>query len=129
MSPWNLADHRLSDRDRRAVLRRLRRAHGQGRLDDAELAERTDAVATARTFADAHAVLGDLGGYGLTYGPHLRRRRFPFAFPFFPLLVVAIVLAATGHVPWLPVLIVGGLVLVLAPWRRRHWGGRYGYAC
>lgn len=74
MSPWNLADHRLSDRDR-------------------------------------------------------RRRRFPLALPFFPLLVVAIVLAATGHVPWLPVLIFGGLVLLLAPSRRRHWGGRYGYAC
>ena len=121
---------RLSDGDRRAALRRLRRHHRQGRIDGAELEERADAVSFARNLGDLRTVFADLEPVGRPRAPFaFRRGWFPF-FPFFPVLVVvAIVIAATGHVPWVPLVILAVLLLVVAPWRRRRWGGRAGWAC
>lgn len=121
---------RLSDRDRRAALRRLRAHHRRGRIDGMELEERTDAVGFARNHGDLRAVFTDLEPGGRPFGPPFVARRgwFPF-FPVFPLLLVAaIIVAATGHVPWVPLVILAVLLLVVAPWRRRRWAGR-GYAC
>lgn len=52
-------------------------------------------------------------------------------FRFLPLVVLLVVLAATGHVPWVPVLIAFAVIFAIAPWRRRHWHGRtwQGRAC
>lgn len=130
MSHWNLAELRLSERDRSRALRRLSREHRRGRITQVELDERTDAVGTARTHGDLGPVFADLGGNGLDH-PRSRgfRRGFaPFPFPLFPLLILGIVLAATNTIPWWPVLVVGGLILVLGP-RRRRWAGYHGYAC
>ena len=124
---------RLSERDRKAALRRLRRHHRSGRIDGVELEERTDAIGFARNHGDLRTVFADLEPYAAApfrgrRGPALRRGWFPL-FPVFPLLViVAIVVAATGHVPWVPLVILAVLLLVVAPWRRRRWG-RAGWAC
>lgn len=134
MPGWNHEALRIGDRERRQVLKSLTRQHTRGRIDGAELAERTDAVQTARTFGDLQAVLSDLG-----WGPRrsfaydarpVRRygRRSPVLFPLFPLLVIAIVLAATGTIPWLAVAVAAAVLLLLVPWRRHRSGGP-GWAC
>ena len=51
---------RASDADRDAVLQRLRLAHGEGRLDGAELTERVEAAVTARTVGQLGELTADL---------------------------------------------------------------------
>ena len=121
---------RLSDGERKAALRRLRAHHRRGRIDGVELEERTDAVGFARNRGDLRTVFADLEPGVPFRGPRgpwaFRRGWFPL-FPIVPLLfVVAIVIAATGHVPWIALGILAFLLLVVAPWRRRHWGHAYG---
>jgi hypothetical protein len=128
----NIDQVRLSDGERKAALRRLRRHHRSGRIDGVELEERTDAVGFARHRGDLRTVFADLEPAAPVRGPRgpwaFRRGWFPF-FPVFPLLViVAIVIAATGHIPWVPLGILAFLLLVVAPWRRRRWA-HSGYAC
>ncbi|MET3963334.1 Flp pilus assembly protein TadB [Marmoricola sp. OAE513] len=117
---------RLSDRDRRAALRGLAREHRRGRIDAAELAERTDAVKTARTHGDLEPVFADLAVR--PRAGHFRRGPVPFPFPFpvLPLLIIAIVLAATGHVPWIALVVVAAVLVLTAPLRWRH---RARWAC
>ncbi|RNL63721.1 DUF1707 domain-containing protein [Nocardioides marmoriginsengisoli] len=127
-------DLRVSDRDRKRALASLNRQHARGRIDADELDERRDAAATARTWGDLAPVFADLrpgylGPGDPGYGRAWRRGPFPFPFPLLPLLVLAIILAATGHVPWIPLLVVGVLLLAFAPWRRRRWHGRAHWAC
>jgi hypothetical protein len=121
---------RLSDGDRRAALRRLRSHHRRGRIDGVELEERTDAVGFARNRGDLRTVFSDLEAFGPPRrGPSFRRGWFPL-FPIIPILwIAAIVIAVTGHVPWVPLAILAVLLLVVAPWRRRRWAGRAGWAC
>ena len=127
---------RLSDGDRKAAVRRLRRHHRSGRIDGVELEERTDAVGFARNRGDLRPVFADLEPYGPPFrgrGAYaLRRGWFPL-FPLFPivpiLFVVTIVVAATGHVPWVALGILAFLLFVVAPLRfgrRRRWAG---YVC
>lgn len=130
---WNHEAMRLGDRERRQALKALDKHHAKGRIDDAEYAERSDAVGSARTVGDLLDVFADLG-----WGPRREQlagrawsgpvHRGPF--PLLPLLlVVGIVLAALGHVPWLPVIVVGALVLLLGPWHhRRRWAGHRGFS-
>lgn len=50
-------------------------------------------------------------------------------FRFVPLVVLLIVLAATGNVPWVPVLIAFAVIFAVAPRRRhRYWRRGYRYA-
>lgn len=130
MSGWNHETMRIGDRERRQVLKSLTKHHARGRINDAEFAERTDAVHTARTYGDLQVVFADLGWgprrsytYDAWQGPaRMRRHRGPF--PLLPLLlVIAIVLAVTGQIPWLAVAIGAGVLVLLAPWRRHRWGG------
>lgn len=120
MTGWNHEAVRIGDRERRQVLKGLTRHHARGRIDAAELAERSDAVRTARTLGDLQVVLADLG-----WGP---QRSFAYdarpRLPLLPvLLVVAVVLAATGTISWVVPAVGVGVVLLLAPWRRRRWAG------
>ncbi len=121
MNSWYDTNLRLGDAERKAALRDLRRQHARGRIDDVELDERSDAVRTARTHGDLGPVFADLRPLRSPRARLYRRARVPF--PLFPLLVIgAIVLAVTGHFPWIPLIVVAVLLLVFAPWRRRHWG-------
>ena len=123
MTDWMHGEMRVSDRERRLSLRRLQRAHARGRISAAELEERSDAVRTARSYGDLVPLFADL--LPVRRGPvRFRRGPFPFGFPLLPLLIIGIVIAATGHVPWLPIIVAGVLLLVFAPWRPRRWGHR-----
>jgi len=123
---WSSSELRLSDRERAAAVRRLRDHHKRGRIDAIELEERADAVGFARNRGDVQRVFADLEAPHRPRGPWAFRRGWFPLFPFFPiLLVVAIVIAASGHVPWVPLAILGVLLLVVRPWRRRRWGGYY----
>jgi len=123
MTGWNHEAVRIGDRERRQVLQSLTRHHARGRIDADELAERSDAVRVARTLGDLQVVLADLG-----WGP---RRSFAYdARPPLPrppllplLLVVAVVLAATGTISWVVPAVGAAVLLLLAPWRRRRWAG------
>jgi hypothetical protein len=126
MDDWTRAALRLSDRDRKTAVRTLHREHRRGRIDAAELDERLDAVATARSHGDLGPVFADLAGTPVRRGPAFRRGPFPF--PLLPLLIIGIVIAATGSVPWVPIVVAAVLILVFAPWRRRRWA-RYYRAC
>lgn len=122
---WSSSELRLSDRERGAAVRRLRHHHKRGRIDAIELEERVDAVGFARNRGDVQRVFADLEAPFRRRGPWaLRRGWFPF-FPIIPLLwIAAIVIAVTGHVPWVPLVILAVLLLVVAPWRRRRrWSG------
>jgi hypothetical protein len=122
-------DHlRLSDRERARARRRLTSAHRRGRIDAAELTERLDAVGTARTRGDLEPVIGDLLPQAAS--PSYRRGpgfgRFPFPFPLLPLVVIAIVVAATNHVPWIAIGVLAAVLVLTAPWR---WSRRARWAC
>lgn len=55
------ADHlRAGDGDRERVAEQLRHAHGEGRIDDDELADRLGRCYAARTFAELHRLTADL---------------------------------------------------------------------
>ncbi|MCW2786237.1 MAG: hypothetical protein JWP74_2754 [Marmoricola sp.] len=113
---------RLGDAGRKAALRHLRRQHARGRIDLAELEERSDAVRSARTHGDLGPVFADLRPVRGGRRSRLYRRG-PVPFPLFPLLVIAgIVLATPGHVPWIALGVAAVVLLVLAPRRRRHRG-------
>ncbi|MGH2871270.1 MAG: DUF1707 SHOCT-like domain-containing protein [Solirubrobacteraceae bacterium] len=61
-TPDPLSDDRLraGDADRERVAEQLRRAHGEGRIDDDELADRLGRCYAARTFAELHRLTVDL---------------------------------------------------------------------
>lgn len=139
MYPYDIDEIRIGDAERSRALRALARHARAGRLDQAEHAERADAIGSARTRGDLTAVFGDLeptrgrgpGARGPAGG--FARRRF-FGVPLFLPLLILTILAITGHIGWLPVLIVAAVAVALAPWRRRWgWGyrgpGRAGWAC
>jgi hypothetical protein len=77
--PWSefsrdprVADHarlRASDADRDVVARVLGQAYAEGRLDPAELDERTTALQQARTLGELPAFLGDLVPVGDVRAP------------------------------------------------------------
>jgi hypothetical protein len=118
---------RLGDAERKAALRDLRRQHARGRIDGAELEERSDAVRTARTHGDLGPVFADL--HPLHPRPRLYRARW-LPFPLFPFLLIGgIVLAATGHFPWIPLIVLAVVLLVFAPRRRGPWGHWGHWAC
>jgi hypothetical protein len=54
------SDLRAGHADRERVLERLRRAHVEGRLDDAEFDERITATFAARTYGELDALTADL---------------------------------------------------------------------
>ncbi len=56
---------RASDADREKVVEQLRHAHGEGRLDLAELDERTAAAYAARTYRDLAKITDDLPTSGV----------------------------------------------------------------
>src|SRR5437588_11710964 len=106
------ADWRASDADRDATAERLRAAHGEGRLDTAELEDRLGRCYAAKTYGELDALIADLprprprgGRQAVKVGP---ARLVPI------LLLVAV--AVAWHAAWLAWLI---LVLAIVRGRRR----------
>ncbi|MEJ2867380.1 DUF1707 domain-containing protein [Actinomycetospora sp. OC33-EN08] len=60
-------DMRAGDRDREAVAQLLHEAHGEGRLDLAEVDERLVTVYASRTYGELEAVVTDLPGAALPW--------------------------------------------------------------
>ena len=80
--PSRSATLRVSDEAREAATRRVARAYSKGRLETAELDERTALIWSAKTREDLRAVTRDL--------PRSRRsRRPPMWSPFYPLWAFA----------------------------------------
>ncbi|HET6152176.1 MAG TPA: DUF1707 domain-containing protein [Marmoricola sp.] len=130
------ADLRLSDRDRARARKRLIRERGRGRIDVEELEERLDVVVTARTQGDLAQVFADLtpvpSAFGSLPGRPFAGRAFRrrLRLPLGPLLLVAVVVAITGHLPWLVVGLFAAAIVLTAPLRLgRRWGHRARWAC
>ena len=104
--PDHRSDLRLGDVDRDEAIARLSEHYAAGRLDKEEFDERSDAVWTAKTYADLAPIFADLGpsasggdrfnpGWS---GPWGRRGWLPV--PFVPVLFVLIGLTVLTHVPF-----------------------------
>jgi Domain of unknown function (DUF1707) len=116
---------RVGDAEREAVAEILRREHVNGRLDAIEFQERLDGSLTAKTYADLDALVADLPADN----PPARRREFawmprPSALAFFPLLVIAAIVASGGRVLWLVFPLFAVFVLRPLVWRRWSRGYR-----
>jgi hypothetical protein len=125
--PEERPDLRLSDADRDRAIARLSEHYAAGRLDKEEFDERSDAVWTARTYADLAPIFADLGhapseserrGSGGSWAGG-RRGRFPV--PFVPLLFVLIVLTVLTHIPFVLLAFVTCGFVFLRRRRRYHW--------
>jgi hypothetical protein len=95
-------DIRASDAERSSTADILRRHHGEGRLDTAELEERLERCYAAKTRGDLDAVTADLPGP--RSGRRDRRRPYgvPFPFPLLPIaLLVTLAVTTHAHVLWL----------------------------
>lgn len=115
---------RLSDADRDQAIARLSEHYAAGRLDKEEFDERSDAVWTAKTYADLDPVFADLGpvrprpGWAgpRPWGPWGRRGWLPV--PFVPVLFLLIVLTVLTHIPFV-LLAFAGCFLAFGRGRRR----------
>src|SRR5947209_17624458 len=108
-------DWRASDADRDATAERLRAAHGEGRLDTAELEDRLGRCYAARAYGDLDALAADLPR------PRTDGRRPPVRVGparLVPILLF-VALAVAWHAAWLAWLI---LVLAIVRGRRRMRG-------
>lgn len=122
-------DMRVSDVERTNVINALCRHFADGRLDQAELDERTATATAAKTRRDLSGLLADLPPLDQppvpAEGPPARRYRHPFPLVF--AVIVAIIVAASWparilmfHVPWVLVFVVVLLLLRWGrPWRAR----------
>lgn len=119
------ADLRLGDADRDRAIARLSEHYAAGRLDKEEFDERSDAVWTAKTYADLAPIFADLGpapserhrDTGGWPGPWGRRGLLPV--PFVPVIFVLIALTVLTHIPFV-LLAVLGCWFVFARRRRSH---------
>jgi Domain of unknown function (DUF1707) len=128
---------RVSDADRDAVVTELSEHFQAGRLDAAELDDRTGRALQARTGSDLDQVLADLPRAPRTPGgPRAAARPRPSLAPFLvPVLVAAVLVAAVGAeaggwhhgraagVWWWPVWWLIPLMALRLVWRGRRLGG------
>jgi hypothetical protein len=114
---------RIGDAERDDAIARLSEHYAAGRLDKQEFDERSDAVWTAKTYADLAAIFADLergpsqAERAWGPGPWVRRGWFPV--PFAPVLFVLIVLTVITHVPFV-LLAFLGCFFVFGGWRGRR---------
>jgi uncharacterized protein DUF1707 len=123
--PDHRSDLRLGDVDRDEAIARLSEHYAAGRLDKEEFDERSDAVWTAKTYADLAPIFADLGpapsergrdsrGW---VGPRGRRGWLPV--PFVPVLFVLIALTVLTHIPFVLLAVLGCSFVFLRRRRRR----------
>lgn len=124
---------RAGDDDRERVVELLRVAHVEGRLDEAELGERTGAAYSARFLDELPALTADLPGSRavarreLPQTPARRRRTVGPPFPVLAVLGLFALVASIGALshshPPVPLLWFGlALLLVLRHRHRPAWG-------
>ena len=106
------AEWRASDADRDVTAERLRAAHGEGRLDTAELEERLERCYAAKTYADLEALVADLP----RPQPRPPRERVSVGPARLVPILLLVALAVAWHAAWLAWLIV---VLAIVRGRRR----------
>ena len=122
-------DMRISDVERTEVINQLCRHFGDGRLDQAELDERTAKAMAAKTRRELAPLLADLPPLDqpAVQGPPPPPMHHRPGFPLVLAVLIAVIVAASWpahvlffHVPWLLIALVVFLVLR----RRRSWGPR-----
>jgi hypothetical protein len=112
---------RASDADREQTAEALGRYHTEGRLDSEELHERMDKAYAAKTVGDLDGLLSDMPRNREARGDRQRPPRI-FRFPIMALvavLLIASLLGAVHHFPWLAILVTFFLVRMLV---FRRWG-------
>ena len=132
MSQWVPAPTsqvRIGDAERDQAVSALGEHFVAGRLTQDEFDERSDAVTQARYADDLAPLFADLPGPSVQQpvAAQLRSQgRRPGPPPLVwlaPVLMIGLVATAvTLTVPWLP-LVLFGVILFHAPWRRRGWHG------
>jgi hypothetical protein len=121
------SDLRLGDVDRDQAIARLSEHYAAGRLDKEEFDERSDAVWTAKTYADLAPIFADLGPAPSERQRHWDSRGWPgpwgrrglLPVPFVPVIFVLIALTVLTHIPFV-LLAVLGCSFVFARRRRSH---------
>ncbi|WP_457113084.1 DUF1707 SHOCT-like domain-containing protein [Marmoricola sp. URHA0025 HA25] len=126
--PDQRPDLRLSDADRDRAIARLSEHYAAGRLDKEEFDERSDAVWTARTYADLAPIFADLGSVPTEREwPANRGRRGPWGrrgllpVPFVPVLLLLIALTVLTHIPFVLLAFFACGFVFLRRRRRYHW--------
>jgi hypothetical protein len=113
---------RAGDGDREAFAAILREQHLDGRLDSDEFQERLDACMAAKTYADLDRLVTDLPGGEPPAARPAGHRWHPWPFPLLPLVLIAAIVAGTGHHLWFLIPLVAFFVIRQLVWRSWGWG-------
>jgi hypothetical protein len=113
---------RAGDGDREAFAAILREQHLDGRLDSDEFQERLDACMAAKTYADLDRLVTDLPGGEPPAARTAGHRWHPWPFPLLPLVLIAAIVAGTGHHLWFLIPLVAFFVIRPLVWRSWGWG-------
>jgi hypothetical protein len=119
---------RAADADRERVADRLRKAHGEGRLDLGEFQDRLDRCYQAKTLGELRQLVGDLPREDAQVAPRSVGvlQHAAWRVPLVPIVIALVVIsAAAGHGHhafwiWVPLIF---LFCRLSWWRRRSWSG------
>jgi hypothetical protein len=118
---------RVADSDRNAVADILRHEHVAGRIDSQEFEERLSACLAAKTYADLDTLIADFPAEDRNASRRLRPlTSWPSAFPFFPLVPIAIaaIVLSHGHLFWLAIPLVFFFVVRPLIFGAGWWGPR-----
>jgi Domain of unknown function (DUF1707) len=113
---------RAGDGDREAFAAILREQHLDGRLDSDEFQERLDACMAAKTYADLDRLVTDLPGGEPPAARPAGHRWHPWPFPLLPLVLIAAIVAGTGHHLWFLIPLLAFFVIRPLVWRSWGWG-------
>jgi hypothetical protein len=118
---------RVSDAERAEVADRLSKHYADGRLDQAEFAERLDQAMAAKTQADLGGLFVDLPDPdGPTGGVARPPKGHPHSYRWLLILVVIIGIASVGHIvvslyhPWLLIGLIAAVLLLRHDLLRRR---------
>jgi hypothetical protein len=119
---------RVSDAERAEVADRLSKHYADGRLDQAEFAERLDQAMAAKTQADLGGLFVDLPDLDGPNGPVVRApRTHPHSYRWLLILLIVVAIASVGHLvvslyhPWLFIGLLAAVLLLRHDLvRRRH---------
>ena len=110
-APTVSAQVRIGDAEREAAVTALGEHYAAGRLTKEEFDERSEAAWTARTSGDLAPLFGDLPRLQAPapHRPRPPRTAWRLGFGLWWVLMLLIVLASVGQVPWFAIAIFAGL--------------------